>query len=193
MQSKSDEGEGKKWSDEAPWLTVYEMPDVEYRLTTEFRSLDGQSAPSPCLLHSVFEQARFDTRFYALRSSTAARSDAPPRPASFLLSWASDAAAEVDVEAVKDAIDGCVSVRSFEVVDASTLENFVRRDARVKRGLVLVEFERGVERGRVREVLERGSEEVEVGWYALKRVYGSAGGRWGRMDGRGWGRFWGGW
>lgn len=52
------------WSANAPWLTLYEMPDVWYRLTDEFRGLDGQSRPSEELLRDVFEQARFDTRFY---------------------------------------------------------------------------------------------------------------------------------
>lgn len=52
------------WSAEAPWLTVYEMPDIEYRNTAEFRGLDGQSRPKEELLKGVFEQARFDTRFY---------------------------------------------------------------------------------------------------------------------------------
>lgn len=52
------------WSGEAPWLTLYEMADVDYRLTDEFRGLDGQSEPSKDLLEEVFKQARFDTRFY---------------------------------------------------------------------------------------------------------------------------------
>jgi hypothetical protein len=40
------------------------MPDVEYRNTTDFKGLDGQSEPDPELLKGVFKQARFDTRFY---------------------------------------------------------------------------------------------------------------------------------
>ena len=45
-------------------MTVYEMPDTEYRMTAEFKGLDGQSKPNEELLKGVFEQARFDTRFY---------------------------------------------------------------------------------------------------------------------------------
>jgi hypothetical protein len=53
------------WSSEAPWLTVYEMPEIEYRETKEFKGLDGQSRPREDLLEGVFKQARFDTRFYS--------------------------------------------------------------------------------------------------------------------------------
>ncbi|KAF2807304.1 uncharacterized protein BDZ99DRAFT_364411, partial [Mytilinidion resinicola] len=51
-------------SSDAPWLTVYEMPDIDFRTTKEFRGLDGQSEPAAELLEGVFKKARFDTRFY---------------------------------------------------------------------------------------------------------------------------------
>ncbi|KAH7392223.1 hypothetical protein DE146DRAFT_581880, partial [Phaeosphaeria sp. MPI-PUGE-AT-0046c] len=53
------------WSSEAPWLTVYEMSDIDYRTHPDFLALDGQSAPSQDLLHGIFKNARFDTRFYS--------------------------------------------------------------------------------------------------------------------------------
>ncbi|KAF2821898.1 hypothetical protein CC86DRAFT_247794, partial [Ophiobolus disseminans] len=52
------------WSSEAPWLTVYEMPDIDYRESADFKALDGQSEPSKELLEGIFLNARFDTRFY---------------------------------------------------------------------------------------------------------------------------------
>lgn len=51
-------------SSSAPWLTVYEMPDINFRETKEFRSLDGQSEPEKELLEGVFKRVRFDMRFY---------------------------------------------------------------------------------------------------------------------------------
>ncbi|KAF2492681.1 hypothetical protein BU16DRAFT_490545, partial [Lophium mytilinum] len=51
-------------SADAPWLTIYEMPDIAFRETAEFRGLDGQSEPAAELLEGVFKKARFDTRFY---------------------------------------------------------------------------------------------------------------------------------
>ncbi|ORY12915.1 hypothetical protein BCR34DRAFT_459743, partial [Clohesyomyces aquaticus] len=52
------------FSNQAPWLTVYEMPDLEFRSSKEFKGLDGQSEPERGLLEGVFRRARFDTRFY---------------------------------------------------------------------------------------------------------------------------------
>ncbi|KAF2646315.1 hypothetical protein P280DRAFT_357945, partial [Massarina eburnea CBS 473.64] len=56
--------DAKAWSAQAPWLTVYEMPDIAFRHTEEFKGLDGQREPKGDLLESVFKQVRFDTRFY---------------------------------------------------------------------------------------------------------------------------------
>lgn len=44
--------------------TVYEMPDIEYRNTDDFKGLDGQSEPAKELLEGIFKNVRFDTRFY---------------------------------------------------------------------------------------------------------------------------------
>ena len=54
----------KAYDSDAPYLTLYEMPDVGYRETEAFKGLDGQSVPRKELLEGVFKKARFDTRFY---------------------------------------------------------------------------------------------------------------------------------
>ncbi|KAJ4355430.1 uncharacterized protein N0V89_003446 [Didymosphaeria variabile] len=158
------------WSVEAPWLTVYSMPDVEYRNSRAFKGLDGQSAPKVKLLREVFEQARFDTRFYEQISPTSSEAGGPTPE--YVLSWAGDHVGA----ALLEGVEGVRRVRVFRVVGASTLERFVRRDAlaegAVKEGLMLVEVgEEAVER--VRSVVERhGKEGDEVGWFGVKRVYG---------------------
>lgn len=163
------------WSVAAPWLTVYEMPDIAYRNTTAFKGLDGQSNPRDVLLHEIFEQAQFDTRFYEEYSLpfNASLSSAPARQARYLLSWASDAS---DAGNAFAGIEGVERVRRFGVVAGTTLERFVRRDAAGEGGvrgeLVLVEFEEGamdVVKGIVRE---KEKEEDEVGWFLRKRGYG---------------------
>ncbi|KAL1604863.1 hypothetical protein SLS60_004403 [Paraconiothyrium brasiliense] len=158
------------WSIEAPWLTVYSMPDIDYRNSKEFKGLDGQSAPKERLLHEVFEQARFDTRFYERISQTGP--EAGGERARFLLSWASD---HVEAAAFQD-FEGVRRVGVFRVVGASTLERFARRDAlaegTVREGLVLVEFEEGAVE-KIRSVVERQKKEGdEVGWFGVKRIYG---------------------
>jgi len=60
------EEERPAWLIKAPWLTVYEMRDVEFRRTQEFRGLDGQKEPAKELLEGVFKNAGFETRFAEL-------------------------------------------------------------------------------------------------------------------------------
>lgn len=47
-----------------PWLTCYEMNDVNFRNTDEFKSLDGQSDPADKKVLELMRRARFETRFY---------------------------------------------------------------------------------------------------------------------------------
>ncbi|KAF1965670.1 hypothetical protein BU23DRAFT_574713 [Bimuria novae-zelandiae CBS 107.79] len=135
-------------------------------------SLDGQSAPREELLHSIFEQSRFDMRISEdVDSSIFLATD--EGPAKFVVSWSSDSASDVDVEALRK-IEGCKRVRRFRVVAGSTLEHFQRREngweGREGSGLMLIEFEgEEIPVEKVRRVIgERG----EVGWFRLKRVYG---------------------
>ncbi|KAJ4295009.1 hypothetical protein N0V90_007017 [Kalmusia sp. IMI 367209] len=119
----------------------------------EFRGLDGQSRPSEELLKGVFEQARFDTRFYED------------------VDVASSSDAEVDINTLKQ-IEGFKRVRRFKVVSGTTLDRFVRSNAVIRSGLALIEFggeELPVER--VSEVMGKNKDGEEVGWYRLKRVY----------------------
>lgn len=51
------------YASKAEWLTLYEMDDVAFRFTDEFKGLDGQSVPKQELLEGVFKKARFETRF----------------------------------------------------------------------------------------------------------------------------------
>ena len=46
------------------FLTIYEMPDINFMETKEFRSLEGQS-PGPSK-ERIFEKSEFDTRSYEL-------------------------------------------------------------------------------------------------------------------------------
>lgn len=51
------------YATKAEWLTLYEMDDVDFRFSKEFKGLDGQSLPKEELLEGVFKKARFETRF----------------------------------------------------------------------------------------------------------------------------------
>ncbi|KAL5376798.1 hypothetical protein DPSP01_010209 [Paraphaeosphaeria sporulosa] len=164
------------WSVAAPWLTIYEMPDISYRDTAEFKGLDGQSPPKDALLHEIFEQARFDTRFYEETfSSHGSESDSStplPKEGKYVLSLSTS---EPEATArLFDGVRGVRRLRAFRVQAGTTLERFVRRDALgeggIKGGLVVVEFGEGAGE-RVSEVV-KGEEDGEVGWYVRKREYG---------------------
>lgn len=73
-------------------------------------------------------------------------------------------------------IDAFRRVRRYEVVNATTLDRFVRREEPVEQHLTLIEFD-GEELpvGKVKEVMGSCGKE-EVGWYRLKRVYDEKGG-----------------
>ncbi|OAK99408.1 hypothetical protein IQ06DRAFT_336940 [Phaeosphaeriaceae sp. SRC1lsM3a] len=93
------------WSSEAPWLTVYEMDDIEYRKHPDFLALDGQSPPSQDLLDGIFKNARFDTRFYEevqVYTNPNPTTNPSPNSKNFLLSAAleppSDTASTADFD-----------------------------------------------------------------------------------------------
>ncbi|KAI1562590.1 hypothetical protein PtrEW4_009880, partial [Pyrenophora tritici-repentis] len=60
---------GMQYGKEAPWLTTYAMPDVDYRLSQAFKDLSGGNPPSAELIEAVYKHTRFDTRFYEERGS----------------------------------------------------------------------------------------------------------------------------
>jgi hypothetical protein len=158
-------------SDDAPWLTVYEMPDIGFRENKAFRGLDGQSEPKKELLEGVFKQARFDTRFYeciqvhenkggakkgmALLSSICqvwAMTDwCYLGPASLLISAALTPAAgkEADFDAWYrqehlPLIGECAGYRRsrrFKLVNATALDEFKRIEPQVPSYLAIHEFD----------------------------------------------------
>jgi hypothetical protein len=158
------------------------MPDIDYRMTEEFRGLDGQRAPRDDLLKGIFEQARFDTRFYEhldAGSSASVFSNyliltimqilmlTDVGPAKFIISLGSDDIAGADFK-------GITKVRRFRVAAGTTLEHFKRRDAlgegQVKRELALIEFEDEPDVESLREFIQERNPD-EIGCYKLKQVY----------------------
>jgi hypothetical protein len=136
----------------------YEMPDIDFRQSEEFKSLDGQSKPKGDLLDSVFRQARFDTRFYeekpfhsrtfkkdsegGLRPSEGGAG--PAEPAKFLVSYASantTFGASAHESILASLGEGLVRMRCVYKVNATTLDRFERVEADVPGFLVLFELE----------------------------------------------------
>ncbi|KAF2733819.1 hypothetical protein EJ04DRAFT_494675 [Polyplosphaeria fusca] len=174
--SPSPSSAPNQWSALAPWFTVYELPDLDYRHSAEFKGLDGQSKPDEALLEGVFRQARFDTRFYEEVQRYGDESKCAP--AKFLVSAALQprAGGERDFEAWYreehlerlSRVRGYVRSRRYRVVDATVLDRFERRGAEgCPQYLALHEFE-----GEELDMEGLGLEGEEIGWWGLKRVYG---------------------
>ncbi|OCK82483.1 hypothetical protein K432DRAFT_293122, partial [Lepidopterella palustris CBS 459.81] len=51
-------------SEDASWLAVYGMPDIEFQQSAEFKVMGRQSEPRMGLLEDVFKKARFDMKCY---------------------------------------------------------------------------------------------------------------------------------
>jgi len=173
----------------AAWLTVYEMPDVEFRHAAAFKGLDGQKTPKGNLLQEIFENAIYKTRFCAMVSVDEA-DGVKEGPAKFVVSetvevpsgsqeeekvkaWYQD----VRVPAVRK-VNGWVRSRRFKIVDSTVLDEFRRRDG-IGNGdkiayLTLHEFD-GDEFPFDSISSIEGLEEVndpELGYFRRKRIYG---------------------
>lgn len=171
---------------EAPWLTVYEMPDVKFRHTKTFKGLDGQTKPKGNLLEEIFSNAVFKTRFCELLDRQEAE-EAKKGPAR----WAVSATEEVQggteqekkvgeryVEVVRRArsVKSWVRSRRFRIVDSTVLDEFRRGDGlgcgeRVAYG-VLHEFEGEEFPWEGASGLMEGGRDTEIGYFRRKRVYG---------------------
>jgi hypothetical protein len=171
---------------EAPWLTVYEMPDVEFRHTKTFKGLDGQTKPKGNLLEEIFSNTVFKTKFCELldRQEAEETKKGPAR-------WAVSVTEEVQgrseqekkvgeryVEVVKRVrrMKGWVRSRMFRVVDSTILDEFRRRDGlgcgeRVAY-CVLHEFEGEEFPWEGVSGLMEGERDTEIGYFRRKRVYG---------------------
>ncbi|KAJ9645992.1 hypothetical protein H2201_008248 [Coniosporium apollinis] len=172
-----------------PWLTLYEMREVGFRETEEFRGLDGQSRPDEGLLERVFGNVEFDTRFWrCVQVDEAAGARKGPAPLIISAALSPSPSAEADFDAwyrqehvpMISQCPGYVRTRRYRLVDASLLHEFDRRNSPAPSWLALHEFE-GTElpMGELLKCDETewskkviaGLVKMEAGFYRLKRIY----------------------
>jgi hypothetical protein len=169
---------------------VYEMSDIEYKDSAEFKALDGQSPPSQELLDGIFKNARFDTRFYTEAQSYSNPNSPSPGPSTFLISAAleppPDAVSDFDTWYRQEHLDvlsrapGFVRTRRYELVFGTSLTNFERSSPEIPKYLALHEFEgKELPWKELQECAETewatrvmgNLAKSEIGWYKSKRVY----------------------
>jgi hypothetical protein len=178
------------------WLTIYEMNDVDFRESAEFRGLDGQSKPKDDLLERIFKNAMFETRFGELLSND--DKGIKKGPARLIVSATMTAAnreAADDIERFYEQehvrevakCPGYIRTRRFRWVDSTVLKEFERLPAEPIEDRISVvalhEFDadyfpmEGMLKAdetawtaHILKSLKVGG--LEAGFYRLKKVYG---------------------
>jgi len=168
------------------FLTIYEMPDINFMETEEFRGLEGQS-PGPNQ-NTIFVNAEFDTRSYELAQTDEAKGKENLGPAPFLLSAAlkhtSDSAMdewyrEEHVRLVSQT-KGYRRTRRYKLASRSVLSAFERSFPEAPVWLAIHEFDGSCvpwdqlaltdETEWAKKILP-GILEADFGCFRLKRVY----------------------
>ncbi|KAL1799614.1 hypothetical protein ACET3X_003651 [Alternaria dauci] len=186
------------YSNEAPWLTIYEFPDLSYKDSQGFKSI---GPPGADVIENVYKNARFDIRFYEEIQAIEGSSTSSPPP-KFLISAAldppKDAASTDDFDAwyrqehmpMLQRAPGFVRSRRYKLSDAKVINEFQVGDVtgEAPRFLALHEF--GGEALPWKEIAESTGtewakkvwgalEKEEVGWYELSREYSES--EWGQV------------
>ncbi|KAF2032161.1 hypothetical protein EK21DRAFT_99254 [Setomelanomma holmii] len=162
-----------------PSATLYEMRDIEYRHSDDFKALDGQTTPSKDLLNCVFKNARFDTRFYAEVQNFQGSGTKPLEPPAEVASDFDKWYREEHLVVLNDA-PGFVRARRYQLVNGTALDEFEWSEPVVPKSLALHEFEgevlawKELQESAETEWTKRvmgGLIRSEIGWYVLKREY----------------------
>lgn len=143
------------------FLTVYTFPDLSFRETEAFNSLDGQSMPNEMLLEKLFKQTAFITRFAEEVSVSGT-----PKAAPYLLSIATSNGLSESVTPTSPP----GSLRQLVVREGSLLSEFNRHWQTEPSEIVLVEADDMSQLDALKKDLE-GAKDVEVGFWRLRRNY----------------------
>ncbi|KAB2111776.1 hypothetical protein AG0111_0g1164 [Alternaria gaisen] len=184
------------YSNEAPWLTLYEFPDLSYKDSQGFK---GIKPPGADLIEDVYKNVRFDIRFYEEVQVVEGSTPSPPK---FLISAAldppKDAASTDDFDAwyrqehipMLERAPGFVRSRRFKLSNATVINEFQVGDVteEAPRFLALHEFSgealpwKEIAESTSTEWAKRvwgGLEKEEVGWYEVGKVYSES--EWGHV------------
>lgn len=155
------------------FLTTYNMPDLHFRETAGFASLAKKARPDDQdLVEKLFKQAEFISRFCQQMSVDWPDEGGSKAPYIVTLTSSSvQVATELATKLTK--FSGCERTRRYKVHEASVLKALERTYYPEKSELFIFEFG-GLEavRGVMKAV--EGAEDVQVGFWALRRSYDGA-------------------
>lgn len=151
-------------------LTTYNMPDLHFRDTEEYKSLSKKARPDDqTLVEKVFKQAEFQSRFCSQSSIDWPNEGGPDTPYLVTLT-SSSAKAAADIAAEITKYSGCERTRKYQIHEGSILSAQQRTYIPEKSDLYLFEC------GALEPVLKaakmiEGAGDVQAGFWALKRSY----------------------
>lgn len=154
-------------------LTTYNMPDLHFRDSEEYKSLSKKARPDDkTLVEKLFKQAEFQSRFCSQESIDWPNEGGPPTPYLVTLT-SSSAKSAADLASDITKFSGCERTRKYQVHEGSVLSAQERTYFPEKSELYLFEFGTLEPVGKAAKMVE-GASDVQVGFWALKRSYDGA-------------------
>ena len=163
--------ENKNWPYDS--LTTYNMPDLHFRDSEEYKSLSKKARPDDkTLVEKLFKQAEFQSRFCSQESIDWPNEGAPPTPYLVTLT-SSSAKSAADLAAEITKFSGCERTRKYRIHEGSVLSAQERTYLPEKSDLFLFEFGALEPLNKAAKMVE-GASDVQAGFWALKRSYDGA-------------------
>ena len=155
------------------FLTTYNMPDLHFRESDEYKSLSNRAKPADKeIAQKLFKQAEFFSRFCGQLSVDWPNEGAPATPYLVTLTSSSvKTAADLAVEISK--YSGCDRTRKYEVYEGSVLSGGERTYVPEKSELYLFDCSKVEPVSKIAKMTESAGD-VQVGFWALKRAYDGA-------------------
>jgi hypothetical protein len=155
------------------FLTTYNMPDLHFRDSEEYKSLSKKARPdNQMLVEKIFKQAEFNSRFCEQQSVDWPAEGGPDPPYLVTLTSSSiPSAAKVAQEITK--FSGCQRTRKYQIHEGSVLSKQERTYIPEKSELFLFDFGDLEPVKKVVKMVES-ADDVQVGFWALRRSYDGA-------------------
>ena len=151
-------------------MTTYNMPDLHFRDTEEYKSLSKKARPDDqTLVEKLFKQAEFNSRFCTQMSIDWPNEGGPDTPYLVTLT-SSSAKSAADLAAQITKYSGCERTRKYQIHEGSVLSGQQRTYIPEKSELYLFEFGAIEPVSKAAKMTEEAGD-VQAGFWALKRSY----------------------
>lgn len=167
------------------FLTVYHMPDLEFRKSATFKGLAGQSKPNERgLLETIFQQAEFCTRFcqevdavdgsrcHSNESDDANGSSDPEPAAPFVITvGVPSTMQDSKLPTTLSKLDGFKHFSKYDMQEGSVLSAFQRSFIAEPKYLFIFQYGVIPDMADLKTALENAPSNLEIGFWLLRRDY----------------------